>query len=134
MSVRMKPIRSKDDIGKVDDTDVCLYIGFRPSSKDLIQIIKNAPELKILYIPESYTKTLSKSMAMLLEMKNIQLNVGGIQNNENIESCYVLDDVVLDSNNPDVEPVEEAPEEAPELSLDRVENSENYGQMGRSKE
>ena len=130
----MKPIRSKDDIGKVNDTDVCLYIGFRPSSKDLIQIIKNAPALKILYIPESYTKTLSKSMAMLLEMKNIELHVGGVQNNENIESCYVLDNVVLDNNNSNAESEEEAPEEAPELSLDRVENSENYGQMGRSKE
>ena len=142
MSVKMRPIRSKDDIEKVNDTDVCLYIGFRPSSKDLIQIINSAPALKIIYIPESYTKTLSKSMSMLLEMKNIQLMVGGVQNNDNIASCYVLDDSVLDINNPDAESVEGATEGAteittegaPEISLEKEENSKMYGQMGQSEE
>lgn len=132
MSVRMKPIRSKDDIVNVNDTDVCVYIGFRPSSKDLIQIINNAPALKIIYIPESYVKTLSKSMSMLLEMKKIQLMVGGVQNNENIASCYVLDDVVLDINNPTAESEEETSAGTPEAIPEKVENSEMYGQMGLS--
>lgn len=132
MSVRMKPIRSRDDIEKINDTDVCLYIGFRPSSKDLIQMIKNAPALKIMYIPESYAKTLSKSMSMLLEMKNIRLNIGGVQNNKNIVSCYVLDDAVLGINNPAADSGEETPAEAPELSLNKEENSEEYGNMGLS--
>ena len=99
MNIRMKPIRSRENIENVVEGDECIYIGFRPSSKDLIQIIKSAPSLRIVYIPKSYTKTLSQSMIMLLEMKNIHLMVGGIQSSSNVESCFILNDVEL----PDVE-------------------------------
>ena len=119
MNIRMKPIRSRENIENVVEGDECIYIGFRPSSKDLIQIIKSAPKLKIVYIPESYTKTLSQSMIMLLDMKNIQLMIGGIQSSSNVESCFILNDVEVPEEEPEPvdepvdEPVEETPEETP---------------------
>lgn len=112
MNIRMKPIRSREDIENISEGDECFYIGFRPSSKDLIQIIKGAPKLKIVYIPESYTKTLSQSMIMLLDMKNIQLMIGGIQSSSNVESCFILNDVEVPEEEP--EPVNELVEETPE--------------------
>lgn len=114
MNIRMKPIRNRDDIQNIVEDDKCIYIGFRPSSKDLIQIIKTAPALKVVYIPESYTKTLSQSMIMLLEIKKIQLMIGGIQSSSNVESCFILNDVNLsiEETEPVNEPVEDAMGEA----------------------
>ena len=116
MNIRMKPIRRREDFENIKETDECFYIGFRPSSKDLIQLIKSAPALRIIYIPESYTKTLSQSMIMLLEMKNIQLMIGGIQSSSNVESCFILNDVELpdvEQPEPVDEPVKETPGEVP---------------------
>lgn len=139
MNIRMRPIRRRDDFENVKDTDECFYIGFRPSSKDLIKLIDSAPMLKVIYIPESYTKTLSQSMIMLLDMKNIQLIVGGIQSGQNVESCFMLNDVNLpDGKEP--ESVDETTEgtsgeeSEPVMTLDKNENNEKYGNVGQTGE
>lgn len=92
MSARMKALRNRGDIESVTENDEYLYMGFRPSSKDLLNIVKTAPNLKVIYVPKSYFKTLSKSMVMMLDMKEIQVKAEGVQNNEKIRSCYILDD------------------------------------------
>lgn len=96
MSKRMKAIRNRNDLESVSENDEYLYLGFRPSSKDLIIMIQKAPALKIIYMPKSYFKTLSKSMIMMLEMKNVQLKDEGVQNNKSVTSCYILNDDTLE--------------------------------------
>lgn len=131
MSTRMKIIRERDDIGGIDEKDECLYIGFRPSSRDLLIMVQKAPELKAIYMPKSYFKTLSKSMIIMLEMKNIQVKDEGIQNNDNITSCYVLADDLNESEDPNT-PGEEDEGEDPNTpgEEDKEEANEQYGNSG----
>jgi len=99
MSARMKALRKREDIESVTENDEYLYIGFRPSSKDVLDIVKTATKLKVIYVPKSYFKTLSKSMVMMLDMKEIQVKAEGVQNNENIKSCYILDNEPISEPN-----------------------------------
>ena len=132
MSIRMKAIRKRDDIASVDEKDECLYIGFRPSSKDLLIIVQSAPELKAIYMPKSYFKTLSKSMMMMLEMKNIQLKDEGVQNNEKIKSCYILeDDNPKEAGTQDT--TEDNDQDQPEEG-DKTEDNEKHGNMASTGE
>jgi len=124
MSIKMKPIRNRDEISKIKETEKCIYFGFRPSNKDIITLIKNDPALEIIYIPESYSKTLSKSMLMLFEMKDIRLMTGSMQKSKHIESCYVLDESVLGVTE------EEEPEE--EVEDTKVETNEEFGNLATS--
>ena len=137
MSKKMQPIRKRENIENVKDTEECVYFGFRPSNKDIITLIKNDPALKIIFLPESYSKTLSKSMLMLFEMKNIKLVTESMQKSEHIESCYVLNDKALDL--PENEASEDVPESVPEVPKegdgtepegnDKSEANEEFGNL-----
>lgn len=133
MSKKMKPIRKREDIENVSETEECVYFGFRPSNKDVITLIRNVPALQIIFLPESYSKTLSKSMLMLLEMKNIRLITDSMQKSEHIESCYVLDEKALDL--PGKEVPENVPEEGDEKEpeeVDKAEVNEEFGNLATS--
>ena len=136
MSIKMIPIRKREDIANVKETEKCVYFGFRPSNKDIMTLIKNDPALEIIYLPESYSKTLSKSMLMLLDMKEISLVADSMRKNEHIESCYVLDDKALDLTGkkvPEEVPVEvpvEVPKEGDEKETEEVDKAEVNEQFG----
>ncbi len=74
--ISLRQITTKEDIKDIDAADTMIHLAFRPSSKDVLQIVALAPKLKMMHIPGSYVKTLSKSIQMLLNMQGIMLVVG----------------------------------------------------------
>lgn len=112
----MKVIRKRPDIRTVKETDEAVFFGFRPSSKDLFELFEKSNVLKVLYLPKSYAKSLSRSMLMFLEMKKIQVIAGGIRDNDAVESCYILNENIIDREEgeipgPEHEPEKDEPED-----------------------
>ena len=110
----MRVIRKRPDIRTVEETDEAVFFGFRPSSKDLFELFEKSNVLKVLYLPKSYSKSLSRSMLMFLEMKKIQIIAGGIRDNDAVESCYILNENIIDREEGETEGEKPGPEHEPE--------------------
>jgi hypothetical protein len=94
--MRIKVISSKEEIPTIKHEKI-VHMSFRPSSKDVFALVKTCPGLKGIHIPASYTKTISKSTLMFLEMHNITLMEGDIWGHrKDISEYYEIKPKILD--------------------------------------
>lgn len=76
--MKIRVISSREDIETLKDNEEIIHIAFRPSDKDVFSIVHKCPSVKALQIPTSYMKTMSESVKMFLNMKNIDLLEGDV--------------------------------------------------------
>lgn len=74
--IQIKVISSPKEISNIDSTEKAVHFAFRPKTNDLITLLNTVPSIKVIQIPDSYIKTISQSILMLLEMKNVILTTG----------------------------------------------------------
>lgn len=76
MQVRI--ISSKEEIAVVEEHEKFVHFAFRPSMKDILEVMKAAPKLVFIEIPESYNATISRDLHDIFDMKGISLVVGDV--------------------------------------------------------
>ena len=77
-TLRIRILSSKEDIESVEEDEKLVHFAFRPSMKDVLELITKVPSVSLIEIPESYNATLSRGMHDLFEMKGITLVVGDV--------------------------------------------------------
>lgn len=78
MKVVFKIIGSEEDLNEIDGKEENVHFCFRPSEKNVFELVKKTPKLKRIQLPSSYQKTISNTTKTLLKMRNIKLMVGDI--------------------------------------------------------
>jgi len=78
MKVVFRIIGSEEDLNNLDGKEENVHFCFRPSEKNVFELVKNSPKLKRIQLPSSYQKTISNTTKALLKMRNIKLVVGDI--------------------------------------------------------
>ena len=78
MKVVFRIIGSEEDLNDLDGKEENVHFCFRPSEKNVFELVKNSPKLKRIQLPSSYQKTISNTTKALLKMRNIKLVVGDI--------------------------------------------------------
>jgi len=94
--MKIRVVSSKNEIPTIDNEEIA-HITFRPSNKDIFTLVKTCPNLKAIHIPTSYTKTISKSTLMFLDMQNIALLEGDVWGHrKDINEYYEIKPHILD--------------------------------------
>jgi hypothetical protein len=94
--MKIRVVSSNKEIPTIKDEEI-VHMSFRPSNKDILALFKTCPGLKGIHIPSSYTKTISKSILMFLEMHNITLMEGDIWGHrKDISEYYEIKPKILD--------------------------------------
>jgi hypothetical protein len=78
MKVVFRIIGSEEDLNDLDGKEENVHFCFRPSEKNVFELVKNSPKLKRIQLPSSYQKTISNTTKALLKLRNIKLVVGDI--------------------------------------------------------
>ena len=78
MKVVFRIIGSEEDLNNLDTTEENVHFCFRPSEKNIFELVKKSPKLKRLQLPSSYQKTISNTTKSFLKMRNVKLLVGDI--------------------------------------------------------
>lgn len=79
--MRIRVVSSREEIESLSKKvkgEKIIHLAFRPSNKDIFDLVKSCPEVKAIHIPGSYMKTVSDSTKMLLEMQGIALLEGDV--------------------------------------------------------
>ena len=94
--MKIRVVSSKDEIPTIGNEEIA-HLTFRPSNKDIFTLVQTCPKLKAIHIPTSYTKTISKSTLMFLEMKNIALLEGDVWGHrKDINEYYEIKPQIID--------------------------------------
>lgn len=78
MKVVFRIIGSEEDLKDLEGKEENVHFCFRPSEKNIFELVSKSPRLKRIQLPASYHKTISSTTKALLKMKNIKLLVGDI--------------------------------------------------------
>jgi hypothetical protein len=76
--MKIRVVSSKEEIFKLNPNERVVHLAFRPSNKDIFGLVETCPKLEIIQLPQSYKRTVSKSIDIFLEMQRIQLIEGDV--------------------------------------------------------
>ncbi|MDI9395850.1 MAG: DUF1699 family protein [Euryarchaeota archaeon] len=76
--MKIRVVSSRDEILSLNPNEKVIHLAFRPSNKDILLLVETCPKLEIVQLPNSYQRTISKSMQMFLEMQKVQLIEGDV--------------------------------------------------------
>jgi hypothetical protein len=76
--MKIRVVSSRDEILSLNPNEKVIHLAFRPSNKDIFLLVETCPKLEVVQLPNSYQRTISKSMQMFLEMQKIQLLEGDV--------------------------------------------------------
>ena len=97
--MKIRVVSSKEEIPTLENEEIA-HLTFRPSNKDIFTLVQTCPKLKAIQIPTSYTKTISNSTLMFLEMRNITLMVGDVWGHrKDINEYYEIKPQIIDRIN-----------------------------------
>lgn len=78
MKVVFRIIGSEEDIASLEPNEEYIHFCFRPSEKEIFNVVRICPEIKIIQLPISYFRTLSNTTQTLVSMNNIEIRVGNV--------------------------------------------------------
>ncbi len=78
MKVVFRIIGSEEDIASLEPDEEYIHFCFRPSEKEIFNVVRICPEIKIIQLPISYFRTLSNTTKTLMSMNNIEIRVGNV--------------------------------------------------------
>lgn len=94
--MKIRVVSSRDEILSLNPNERIIHLAFRPSNKDIFLLVETCPKLEIVQLPNSYQRTISKSMQMFLEMQKIQLLEGDVWGHrKDINEYYTVPSSVM---------------------------------------
>lgn len=76
--MKIRVVSKRKEIETLDEGERVIHLAFRPSNKDIFDLVKRCQNVEVIQIPSSYRKTVSKSIEMFLEMEGIRLIEGDV--------------------------------------------------------
>ncbi|MGP8320359.1 MAG: DUF1699 family protein [Methanosarcinaceae archaeon] len=95
--MKIKVVGSREEISNLSEEDIAIHLAFRPSNKDVFNLVQKCPNIKSIEIPASYHKTMSKSIQMYFDMAGIQLLKGDVWGHRgNMNKYYEVPDSITE--------------------------------------
>ncbi len=76
--MKIRVVSSKEEIFALNPNERVVHLAFRPSNKDIFGLVETCPKIEVLQLPQSYRRTVSKSIEMFLGMQRIKLIEGDV--------------------------------------------------------
>jgi len=76
--MRMRVVSSKSEIETLSPNEKMIHLAFRASNVDFLNLMQKCPRLRVIQVPPSYMKTLSRAIKAFLEMQGIDLLEGDV--------------------------------------------------------
>ena len=76
--MQIRVVSSREEISSLNPDEQIVHVAFRPSNKDIFELVEACPKVEVIQLPQSYKRKISRSVEMFLEMKRIQFIEGDI--------------------------------------------------------
>jgi len=93
----LRVVSSRGEIDELNRNEQIIHLAFRASNTDIFNLLKNCPRLKVIQVPTSYRRTLSRASEMFLVMQGIELIEGDVWGHrKDINEYYIIDEHIFD--------------------------------------
>jgi hypothetical protein len=94
--VKLRVVSSKNEIEQLNRNEQMVHLAFRASNTDIFRLLQNCPRIRVIQVPASYRKTLSRAGEMFLDMQGVELIEGDVWGHrKDLNEYYVIDEDVM---------------------------------------
>jgi hypothetical protein len=94
--VKLRVVSSKNEIEELNRNEQMVHLAFRASNTDIFRLLQNCPRIRVIQVPASYRKTLSRAGEMFLDMQGVELIEGDVWGHrKDLNEYYVIDEDVM---------------------------------------
>ena len=94
--MKIRVVSSREEISTLNPQERIVHLAFRPSNKDIFELVEACPKIEVIQLPKSYFNTVSKSIGMFLKMQRIQLLQGDVWGHrKDIDEYYIVPSQVV---------------------------------------
>ncbi|MGE5465527.1 MAG: DUF1699 family protein [Syntrophothermus sp.] len=95
--MKIRVVSSREEIFDLNPNERVVHMAFRPSNRDIFRLVETCPKLEVLQLPQSYKRTVSKSIEMFLEMQRVLLLEGDVWGHrKDISEYYNVPSALID--------------------------------------
>ncbi|AKB40667.1 DUF1699 family protein [Methanosarcina mazei] len=95
--MRIRVVSTREEIFTLNPNERLVHLAFRPSNKDIFGLVETCPRIEVVQLPKSYKRTVSKSIAMFLQMQRVQLLEGDVWGHrKDINEYYAIPSSVIE--------------------------------------
>jgi hypothetical protein len=95
--MKIRVVSSREEIFTLSPNERVVHLAFRPSNKDIFGLVETCPKVEVIQLPQSYRRTVSKSIEIFLEMQRIQLIEGDVWGHrKDITEYYTVPSAVIE--------------------------------------
>ena len=94
--MKLRVVSSKSEIEELNRNEQMVHLAFRASNTDIFKLLQNCPRIRVIQVPASYRKTLSRAGEMFLDMQGVELIEGDVWGHrKDLNEYYVIDEDVM---------------------------------------
>ncbi len=94
--MRLRVISSRKEIEDVSRNEQLVHLAFRAANTDVFKLMQSCPKIRVVQVPASYRKTLSRASEMFLAIQGVELVEGDVfGHKKGIDDYYDIDDAIL---------------------------------------
>ena len=95
--MKIRVVSSKEEILTLNPNERVVHLAFRPSNIDIFALVEACPKIEVIQLPNSYRRTISRSIEMFLEMLRVQLMQGDVWGHrKDIHEYYEIPSSVIE--------------------------------------
>lgn len=94
--MKLRVVSSRNEIDDLSRNEQMVHLAFRAANTDVFKLLQNCPRIRMVQVPASYRRTLSKASEMFLAIQGVELVEGDIWGHrKDIDEYYNIDDQVI---------------------------------------
>jgi len=94
--MKLRVVSSRNEIDDLSRNEQMVHLAFRAANTDVFKLLQNCPRIRMVQVPASYRRTLSKASEMFLAIQGVELVEGDIWGHrKDIDEYYNIDDQVM---------------------------------------
>jgi hypothetical protein len=95
-SMKLRVVSSKSEIDDLNRNEQMVHLAFRAANTDVFRLLQNCPRVRMVQVPSSYRKTLSKASEMFLAIQGVELVEGDVWGyRKDIDEYYNIDEMIM---------------------------------------
>lgn len=94
--MRLRVVSSRGEIEDLNRNELMVHLAFRASNTDIFRLLQSCPRIRVVQVPASYRRTLSRSSEMFLALQGVELVEGDVWGHrKDMDEYYSIDDEIL---------------------------------------
>jgi len=93
----LRIISNRDELKKLSPREKFIHFGFRPSTEDLFGLSQRCPRLRMIQMPPSYYRTMSKITQYIFKDRGITICEGDIWGyRRDLHRDFIIDESIIE--------------------------------------